>query len=307
MRPRGSPEKAANRLAASSVASFGWKAGGSRRSEGLLIILAWLGPAKAWSSTASSAHSPGRSCRPRRALGLLEQGSGFAEACVWADAIRSDPAYDWAKPHHYVNMPAGAAAIDLARDCPSELGCIIRAIAMHIGTLRHPNASAADKAQALKFLAHFVGDMHQPLHVGRAEDRGGTAIEVRFLGEETSLHAVWDGRLIAQMESDWRALAERLHASILNAERVTWQRWDVHNWAAESQRLAIMRAYAKPEGAWILGRDDVAQNAPEVAEQLKKGGRAARLDLEGCSWPGSRGGERSVRVPEQLQGTGESL
>jgi S1/P1 Nuclease len=115
--------------------------------------------------------------------GLLrdDPASGFPEACVWTDASRGDPAYDWAKPHHYVNVPAGAAGIDLARDCPPERSCIIRAITMHIGTLRDEKTSAADKAQALKFLGHFVGDIHQPLHAGHAEDRGGTAIKVRFL------------------------------------------------------------------------------------------------------------------------------
>jgi hypothetical protein len=205
---------------------------------------------------------------------LLEndQVSSFAEACVGADAVRSDPAYDWAKPHHYVNVPQGAAGLDLARDCPPERSCVIRAIATHIGTLRHPNASVADKVEALKFLGHFVGDVHQPLHAGRAEDRGGNAIEVHFLGEETSLHEVWDHGLIAGMGLDWQALADRLQTSILDAERVTWQRSDVHDWAEESHRLAVMRAYAEPESGWILSQDYIAENAPEVAEQLKKAG-----------------------------------
>jgi hypothetical protein len=174
--------------------------------------------------------------------------------------------------HHYVNVPAGAAGINLARDCPPERSCVIGAIAMHIGTLRDDKTSAAGKAQALKFLGHFVGDIHQPLHAGRAEDRGGTAIKVRFLGEETSLHAVWDGGLIAGMGLDWQTLANRLHARILDAERVTWQRSDVHGWAEKSRQLAEVRAYVEPEDGWILGEDYVAQNAPEVAEQLRKAG-----------------------------------
>jgi hypothetical protein len=161
-----------------------------------------------------------------------------------------------------------------------EWSCVIRAIAMHIGTLRDEKTSAADKAQALKFLGYFVGDIHQPLHAGRVEDRGGTAIKVRFLGEETSLHEVWDGGLIAGMGLEWRTLADRLHAGILDAERVTWQRSDVHDWAEESHRLAVMRAYAEPESGWILGQDYVAQNAPEVAEQLRKAGARLAWSLQ---------------------------
>jgi hypothetical protein len=245
----------------------------------VLILLAWIGSAKAWSEDGHRivcAIAWKELAPETRALveDLLKEdpASGFAEACVWADAIRSDPAYDWAKPHHYINVPAGAAGIDLARDCPPEIGCIMRAIAMHIGTLRQPKVSAADKAQALRFLTPFVGNVHQPLHVGRAEDRGGTAIKVRFLGEEISLYEVWDGGLIAGMVPNWQTLADRLHASILDAEHVTWQRSDVHDWAEESRQLAEVRAYVEPEDGWILGQDYIAQNALEVAEQLRKAG-----------------------------------
>jgi hypothetical protein len=130
---------------------------------------------------------------------------------------------------------------------------VIGAIAIHIGTLRHPKASAADKAQALKLLGHFIADVHQPLHAGRAEDRGGTAIKVRFLGEETSLHAVWDSSLIAGMGLDWQTVANRLHASILDAERVTWQRSDVHDWVEEARRFCQvtkpMRTFPTPRFA----------------------------------------------------------
>jgi hypothetical protein len=121
----------------------------------VLILLAWAGPAKAWSEDGHRivcAIAWKELSSGTRALvdGLLEKdaASSFAEACVWADAIRSDPAYDWAKPHHYVNVPQGAAGIDLARGCPPERSCVIRAITTHIGTLRHPTASAADKVEA---------------------------------------------------------------------------------------------------------------------------------------------------------------
>jgi S1/P1 Nuclease len=136
----------------------------------VLILLAWTGPARAWPEDGHRivCTIAWKELAPETRAwveDLLKEdsASGFAEVHVWADAIRSDPAYDWAKPHHYVNVPAGAAGIDLARNCPPKKSCVIRAITMHIGTLRYPKASAADKAEALKFLAHFVGDVHQPL------------------------------------------------------------------------------------------------------------------------------------------------
>ena len=74
------------------------------------------------------------------------------------------------------------------------------------------------------------------------------------------------------MGSNWRALAERLHAGILDAGRVTWRRSNMQDWAEESHRLAMTRAYVEPESGWILESDYVARNAPEVAEQLRKAG-----------------------------------
>ena len=66
---------------------------------------------------------------------LLEDdpAASFPEACVWADTIRGNPVYDWARPHHYVNVPKGAGGIDLARDCPPTPGCVISAIGIHRG------------------------------------------------------------------------------------------------------------------------------------------------------------------------------
>ena len=213
---------------------------------------------------------------------LLEDdpAASFPEACVWADAIRGNPAYDWARPHHYINVPKGAGGIDLARDCLPNPGCVISAIGIHRTTLSDPNAATADKTQALKFLAHFIGDIHQPLHVGRAEDRGGNAIRVRFLGEETSLHAVWDDGLIAHLEPDWQILADRLQAQILDAERITWRRSDVLDWAEESRQLAEMRVYPEPKAGWTLSQEYVTENGPEVAEQLKKAGVRLATTLE---------------------------
>ena len=129
----------------------------------VLMLLAWAGPAKSWSEDGHRivcAIAWKELIPETRALvdGLLEKdpASSFPEACVWADAIRSDPAYDWAKPHHYVNVPAGAAGIDLARDYPPQRSYKTCVIATPIGTLRNQTVSATDKAEALKFLGQPV-------------------------------------------------------------------------------------------------------------------------------------------------------
>ena len=107
---------------------------------------------------------------------LLENdGDGtLSEAATWADRIKSDRKWDWAKPLHYANVQAGAETFDLKRDCP-ESGCVVSAIIKYRDVLSDKKATDAKKLEALKFIAHFVGDIHQPLHVSRAKDRGGNA------------------------------------------------------------------------------------------------------------------------------------
>ena len=82
----------------------------------------------------------------------------FNDSCIWADEIKGDPAWDKVKPHHYINAPPSADSIDLERDCPIDRGCVVRAIEAHIATLNKPGdqATKEEKAQALKFLGHFI-------------------------------------------------------------------------------------------------------------------------------------------------------
>lgn len=116
----------------------------------------------------------------------------LAEAATFADEERSNPAPFWQKeasPWHYVTVPAGQNYSDVG--APEE-GDAFSALQKFTATLRDPNASKADKAVALRFVVHIVGDLHQPLHVGDGTDRGGNDLKVKFFGKSTNLHSVWD-------------------------------------------------------------------------------------------------------------------
>lgn len=92
------------------------------------------------------------------------------ESCLWADDVRP-----WRKetaPHHYVNVPHGAREIDLARDCPPEVGCVVTEVLVQAGNMRRTYSK-----DALRFMANFAGDMHQPLHAGYADDAGANGIK----------------------------------------------------------------------------------------------------------------------------------
>ncbi len=115
----------------------------------------------------------------------------FQEASVWMDEVRSNSAYDYLKPRHYVNVERDATYVKTKDDnAVNELEIVI-------SILQTAGPRDKDKiAMALKELFHLVGDLHQPLHCGYAEDKGGNAIEVGYDGNPTNLHKLWDTEII---------------------------------------------------------------------------------------------------------------
>ena len=137
----------------------------------------------------------------RTEIARLADGEDLGEVGLWADRIRSDPAYAASGPWHYLNIATGQPIA--AFEHPPE-GDVLWAIEHFRERLSDSSLSRDQRADALKFLVHFVVDLHQPLHVGLAEDRGGNAIELRFRGERTNLHRFWDTHAI-----EWTGLSVR--------------------------------------------------------------------------------------------------
>ena len=129
----------------------------------------------------------------RDAVREILDGQRMDDASVWADDIKNYR-HD-ADPLHYVNIPLRTNIYVPSQHCPKGL-CIIAAIEHDRRVLADPRARHDDKAEALRFLIHFMGDLHQPLHDADNADRGGNQRLVNFLGHDTNLHKVWDGELI---------------------------------------------------------------------------------------------------------------
>jgi hypothetical protein len=157
----------------------------------------------------------------------------LAEASLWADGIRSEARWRHTGPWHYVNIPDGECYDPATR---SRNGDILEVLERFTSLLRYQGSSRQDKIAALRFIAHLVGDIHQPLHVGRASDRGGNEIELNWFGERSNLHRVWDSGLISRLELSPRSLARTLE-SRPSAEVVAWEQDDPLTWAAESMAL----------------------------------------------------------------------
>lgn len=167
----------------------------------------------------------------------------FMESCLWADQVRgADPAYDRYTTAHYVNLPKDASAFNLERDC-ADTFCAVEAITETLATLERPGAPPAERLDALKFLAHFVGDLHQPMHAGYAFDRGGNDTAVTAFGEPSNVHRVWDYALIEQTYGDWVDMASHLFFDISRSDREAWDTLNPARWAEESHTIMRETAY----------------------------------------------------------------
>ena len=212
-------------------------------------------------------------------LAILPRGRDgtLAEAAVWADTVgRRDPAYRWLEPFHYVDVAPDARAIPPARGCH----CVLEGIEMARDRLRDPRVSPAQRLLALRELAHFVGDVHQPLHVSHPDGRGGNTIDVSFDGRPTNLHRLWDGDLLQRRlralgrrrGGRWRAFAHALADATSAAQRKEWAAaTDPRVWAEESLALARAHTFAVRDGD-RLGDAYYEEAIPVVTERLAQAG-----------------------------------
>jgi hypothetical protein len=141
---------------------------------------------------------------------------------------------DW----HFLNVPRTARELE-AGDCNHN--CVLEGITTHSDALRS-GPTDKDRAEALFFLGHWVGDIHQPLHISYKDDKGGNDISPINGGFYSSrnLHAVWDSGILVKAVGTvgWRIYADRLAASITPAEKAAWSGSEPIAWAQESYNLA---------------------------------------------------------------------
>ncbi len=150
-----------------------------------------------------------------KVLQLLD-GESMAAVSNWADKIKSDPAWAKSKPWHFVNIPDGE---DYGSVEPKPQGDAVTAITQMTETVKSKTSTRGEKQEALKFLIHLVGDLHQPLHAGRPTDMGGNSIKVVFNGKNMNLHSLWDSGMISTQNMDYLAYAHYLEAqSFLNPD-----------------------------------------------------------------------------------------
>lgn len=169
----------------------------------------------------------------RRAIKPLMGGYSLGDIGIWADRIRSDPDWYQASSWHYLNVGDRQS---IARRRRPPRGDVLTALDKFQRQLQDKSLDAQMRAQALRFVVHFVADVHQPLHVGRSQDQGGNRIDVRVGDYSTNLHVLWDSYLILQAGLEPLAYAQQI-APLANGKVETWQASTPLGWAVESQNL----------------------------------------------------------------------
>lgn len=161
----------------------------------------------------------------------------FANIATWADSYRYTDEGAFSSPLHYIDAldtPPESCNVDFERDCPEE-GCIVSAIANYTERVSAENVTIVEQQKALKWLVHFIGDTHQPLHVENLFV-GGNLINVTFEGKTVNLHHIWDTEMPEKLIGE---------PSQANAKA----------WAANLTEELLSGKYANESNSWLVGAD----------------------------------------------------
>ena len=211
------------------------------------------------------------------AILALEPGATLASISSWADQQRDKATAAW----HYVNMPRGSDCVYVAeRDC-ADGNCVVAALDAQVSRLR--TATGPEQLEALKYVVHFVGDLHQPLHAGYADDRGGNSDQLQAFGAGTNLHALWDSGLVRHVEPSASVLTTTLLAQPAPSGSTAFA---PEQWAAESC-LIVHQPDFYPAGH-VLPDGYADEYDPVVLDRLHLAGIRLGATLNAVFDPASR-------------------
>lgn len=200
----------------------------------------------------------------------------LAEVSYYADEMRSNPSDFWqntAGPYHYVTVPKGKTYKEVG--APKQ-GDAFYALEKFSSMVRNTEVDIEQRKMALKFIVHIIGDLHQPLHAGNGEDRGGNQFEVKFFGRDTNLHTVWDNDLIKGQNLSYSEWSNWLNAEITKDDIDRWNDTNPLKWIEES---VAIRDTIYPKSKSIR-YTYVYENRPIVAKRLKQAGIRMALYLD---------------------------
>ncbi|MBC7946574.1 MAG: S1/P1 nuclease [Chitinophagaceae bacterium] len=212
--------------------------------------------------------------KARKALKELLGDESIAMASNWGDFIKSDSLYDYVYSWHYINLKGGMSFSELQSKLQTDtVANLYNKVNFLISELKsNKSLTTQQRTMYLKLLIHFVGDLHQPLHVGgRPEDQGGNRVKVLWFNEPTNIHSVWDDKLVEFQKLSYTEYAKAInHAN--KQMRKSWQQQPRMEWYWESYQISqtIYASIKQPDQKLSYGYnyDYIAT----VNQQLLKGG-----------------------------------
>ena len=168
--------------------------------------------------------------KTKKRISLILEQESVAIVSTWMDEIRSDSTYNFLTDWHYTTIPDGKRYEDVEANPDGKVVMMIEKI---IKDLKSGKLTSKQERESLKMLIHMVGDIHQPLHVGKPGDKGGNDLKVKWFRSESNLHRVWDSEMIDDTKLSYTELAQ----SLVKPDKTTFTKWQaasVRDWAIES-------------------------------------------------------------------------
>lgn len=210
--------------------------------------------------------------KTKKAIAAILGNESVAMASNWPDFIKSDPNYRYLNNWHYVNLKSDLTfdevnnflTADTATDAYTKINFLVNE--MKTNTLL-PNET---KVMYIRLLIHIIGDIHQPMHLGKPDDRGGNAVKLKWFDEPTNLHAVWDEKLVEFQELSYTEYAKAINFTT-KEQRNSWKQQSLVQWIYDTYTLTgKVYAESMPDS-----RLDYLYNFKFLApmnDQLLKGG-----------------------------------
>ena len=214
--------------------------------------------------------------RIKKKISKLLNGQSLAMVSTYADDIKSDRAYRKYYTWHYVNLNDDET-YQTSKKNPK--GDLVTGIEKCKQVIMDDNASREDKIFHLKMLVHLIGDLHQPMHVGRVSDKGGNDFKLKWFYKGSNLHRVWDSNMIDSFNMTYTELAHNTDV-LSKAQIKSLQQGTIVDWVNESKVLA-QNIYKSAKPDENLRYRYMYDHFKTVREQLQKGGiRLAKVLTE---------------------------
>ena len=268
----------------------GVKSAAMKRLISAAILLAFAAPAFGWSKQghqlvgelAQRELTPTALAEVNRLL-AGEPVPTLAGVSTWADEIRAESRRgghalgELSSRWHYVNFPDKGCAYEAQRDCPDG-DCVIGAISAQAAVLADRTRSDEDRRNALKFVVHFIGDAHQPMHAGLASDRGGNNFQLNYRGkgapdgQGTNLHGTWDYWLLQSAGLDNASYVHKLAQLSLPVDTTFGSADPALAWTLESCALIGSEALYPTGRRRVITDAYLDQHRPTAERRVRQAG-----------------------------------